>query len=310
MHFVKMHGLGNDYIYVDCFKKQIENPEQFAILMSRQHVGIGADGLILIMPAQEASCRMVMFNADGSRGKMCGNGIRCVGKYVAEHYPELTREAIIGTNDRKLTVETDSGIRHLICHYSEEITGDEGSTIQSVTVDMGQPSFFLKDVGVDVRMVHRSVIRWRDIWYSKLHIDGEELCGTGMIDGVPVSMGNPHLVTFWNELDSWPDVAGLGERLENLECFADRTNVEFVRVEDRGRIKVRVWERGSQETLACGTGACAAVAVCVTEGLTEPRVSVELPGGTLIVQCMEDMHIWMTGTATTVFEGDIDWRTV
>lgn len=301
MRFVKMQGLGNDYIFVDCFQEHIQNPEMLSVSMCRAHYGIGADGLILIMPSECADCRMIMYNADGSRGEMCGNGIRCIGKYMAEHYcGKDEREPEQAVQDRRLRIETDAGIRELTCHYDTSASGS-GRIVNSVTVDMGVPKFSLEEVGVNIQEVSRCAVRWKDIWYSKLHLPATKEWDA--LDIIPVSVGNPHAVSFWKE--AWPDVEKLGPWLEKQPCFRNRTNAEFVKVVDRSSIELRVWERGSQETLACGTGACAAVAACVLEGLTDRNVLVRLPGGHLHIQWQEDMRIWMTGPAVMVYEGNM-----
>lgn len=306
---MKMQGLGNDYIFVDCFQEHIQNPELLSVSMCRAHYGIGADGLILIMPSECADCRMIMYNADGSRGEMCGNGIRCIGKYMAEHYLADDGGRLEQETDRTLHVETDAGIRELTCHYdmtepavcSGGSSGGSARSVNSVTVDMGVPKLALEEVGVNIQEVSRCAVRWKEIWYSKLHLFAEN--GRETVDVIPVSVGNPHAVSFWK--GAWPEVEKLGPWLEKHPCFLNRTNVEFVRIVDRSSIELRVWERGSGETLACGTGACAAVTACVLEGLTDRNVLVKLPGGHLHIQWQEDMRIYMTGPAVMVYKGDM-----
>ena len=260
--FTKMHGLGNDYVYVDCTKSQPEDLNGLSKRVSDRHFGVGSDGLICICSSDVADFRMRMFNADGSEGEMCGNGIRCVGKFVYDK----------GLTDRtSITVETLGGIKKL------ELTVEKG-TVSAVTVDMGVP--------VLENAIH-------------LTVKGKDYTG------IPVSMGNPHLVTFQEEIAGL-DLEDIGPEFECCEYFPNRTNTEFVKVVDRNTLSMRVWERGSGETMACGTGACAtAVAACVS-GCSGREVTVKLLGGDLSIRWDEESgHVFMTGPAVTVFEGEL-----
>ena len=265
MKFTKMQGLGNDYVYVNLFEEKVEDPVATAIAVSDRHFGIGSDGLILIGPSDVADFEMIMYNLDGSRGEMCGNGIRCVGKYVYDHgivdHPEID-------------VATGSGIKHL------KMTVENGK-VSSVTVNMGQPE---QTSGLDETIL----------------VDGKEWKFTG------ISMGNPHAVVFVE--DPWTmDLPKIGPSFETHERFPDRTNTEFIHVVDRGHIDMRVWERGSGETLACGTGCCACAAAAMLHGIVDDRVDVKVLGGTLTIERdRTDNCIYMTGPATEVFSGEIE----
>ena len=260
MKFTKMQGIGNDYIYVNCMEQPLENPEDWAVRLSRPHFGVGSDGLVLILPSEKADFRMRMFNADGSEGKMCGNASRCIGKYVYER-------GLTGKTD--LTLETLSGMKYL--HLTVE-----AGRVTSVSVDMGAPA--VKAVG------------------AQLTAGGETYRYTD------VSVGNPHCVIFCRGIDDM-DIETPGRQIEVHENFPDRTNVEFVEIIDRNHIKMRVWERGSGETLACGTGACASVTAAVENGLCDRDVTVQLRGGPL--QIHYDGRLLMTGPAAFVFDGEI-----
>ena len=264
MKFTKMQGIGNDYVYVNCFEETVDDPSETAIRVSNRNFGIGSDGLILIKPSKTADCLMDMYNLDGSRGAMCGNGIRCVGKYVYDH----------GIVDRtEIDVETASGIRHLSLHV-------KNGRVDSVTVDMGRP--------VQTSRIGESIT-----------VCGKEYAFTG------VSMGNPHAVVFMENIEGLK-LTEIGPEFETHERFPDRTNTEFVEVIDRTHVNMRVWERGSGETLACGTGACAAAVACVLNGKTEEKVDVKLLGGTLsIFWDREKDTVYMTGPAVEVFHGEI-----
>lgn len=254
-----MHGIGNDYVYVDCTKTQIDNPQQLSREVSPRHTGIGADGLILILPSEKADFKMRIFNADGSEAMMCGNGSRCVGKYVYDH----------GLTDRtKLTLETLSGVKYLTLHISEA-TGK----VDNVTVDMGEPDLTQPE---------------------------------GLPDSLTaVSMGNPHAVMFLNHQPDDAHVLGQGPELERHPCFPDRANIEFAHVVSPSEIEMRVWERGSGETMACGTGACATAVAAAHRGLTGREVTIHLRGGDLhIVWDPATNHVLMTGPATEVFSGN------
>lgn len=279
MKFTKMHGLGNDYIYVDGFHENVENPSLVAKKLSDRHMGVGSDGLVLILPSDVADFKMRMFNADGSEAEMCGNAIRCVAKYVVDR--EMTQK-------KSLTIETLAGIKSL-----QVFTGKE-NRVELVTVDMGEPIFNSPDM---VLSQEGSALKQ------------EVFAGGTKYELTCVSMGNPHGVHFVSSVDNFP-VHEIGSMLEINPVFPNRINVEFIEVVDSQNLKMRVWERGAGETMACGTGACAAlVAACVNEH-TERTVTVHLLGGPLQISWKEDNHVWMTGPAVTVFEGVIDLEAI
>lgn len=270
--FTKMHGLGNDYIYINCLEGAPRDPASLAVEMSDRHKGVGADGIILIMDSNVADFKMRMFNADGSEGKMCGNACRCIGKYVYEH----------GLTDKQiLRLETLSGIKILSLDV-------KAGKVEAVTVDMGEPV-------IDSPLV--PVISDRP---SVINAPVDTSAGEVRINAV--SMGNPHGVIFVEDLAK-VDVHTLGRELELHPMWPDRANIEFAQVMSNDRIRMRVWERGSGETLACGTGACATVVAAAINGLTSREVSVELLGGTLEIDWGDDGHVYMKGGATTVFTG-------
>ena len=276
--FTKMHGIGNDYVYVDAFRSSLDDPSEVARAVSPRRTGVGSDGLILIAPSDRADCRMEMYNADGSRGEMCGNGIRCVGKYAYDH--GIVRAETI-------RVETDAGIKELALRV-------ENGRVSSVTVDMGPPELepAALPMTADQPLVDASV-RMAD---QDLQITA-------------VSMGNPHCVIFVDATDTAP-VTTIGPRIERDPLFPRGVNVEFVEVlgpAPSERLRMRVWERGSGETAACGTGACAvAVAAHLTSRGTR-HVDVELLGGHLDIEWREsDGHVYMTGPAAEVFTGEIE----
>lgn len=260
--FAKMHGAGNDYIYVDTTKYPIADPEKKAVEWSRFHTGIGSDGLILIGASDKADFSMRIFNADGSEAMMCGNGSRCVGKYVYEY----------GLTDKtEITLDTLSGIKILKLHIKEK-------KVTAVTVDMGSP-------------LENSSIQFGDEFPFK---------------STQVSMGNPHLVTFVDDI-SQINLPEIGPKLENYHLFPDRTNVEFAQVTGKDTIRMRVWERGSGITQACGTGACATAVAAYINGLTGRKSDIIMDGGTVTVEWEETSgHILMTGPATKVFDGEIE----
>lgn len=275
--FHKMHGIGNDYIFIDCFESEIENPESLAIKLSDRHFGVGSDGVILIKPSNKADCFMDMYNADGSRGKMCGNGIRCVAKYLYK------KNIIEGPN---LTIDTLSGVKKLTLNICDEKLVD-------ITVDMGIPKLIPADIPILTET-------------DNPVIDFQVTIGSNTNSITCVSMGNPHSVIFVEDVNEAP-VEEFGTALENYHIFPEKTNVEFIQIIDEENIKMRVWERGSGETLACGTGACAAVVACFLNKLTGRRVNVSLPGGKLKIFWDEKTDIvYMTGTATYVYEGIVD----
>ena len=276
MKFTKMHGLGNDYVYVDCTKEMLEGPAKIAEAVSDRHTGIGSDGLILICPSDCADFRMDMYNADGSRGEMCGNGIRCVGKYVYDY----------GLTDKTfLTVETLGGIKKL------DLTTEEGK-VTMVRVDMGEPVLFPADIPV--------LFGGENVIDAPISVNGNEYRVTC------VSMGNPHAVLFTDEVAGL-DLASIGPFFENHEKFPNRINTEFARVIDRHTVEMRVWERGSGETMACGTGACATAVASVLNGLAESPVTVKLLGGDLKIEWEgPGKPVFMTGPAVKVFDGEIN----
>ena len=276
MRFTKMQGLGNDYVYVDCFKETVEDPSKLAKVISDRHFGVGSDGLILICPSDKADFEMKMYNADGSRGEMCGNGIRCVAKYVYDY----------GLTDKThISVETLGGIKYL------DLTVENGK-VALVKVDMGSP--ILTPAQVPVIADGESAV-------------DEPIC----VDGVEyrmtcVSMGNPHAVVYMEDVDNL-DIEKIGPSFENHERFPNRVNTEFVKVLDRKTAQMRVWERGSGETLACGTGACAVAVACILNGLTDNIVRVKLLGGDLLIEWDQEKDtVYMTGPAEVVFDGE--WK--
>jgi diaminopimelate epimerase len=276
--FTKMHGIGNDYVYVNAFETSLSDPAAVARAVSPRHTGIGSDGLILIAPSGIADVRMEMYNADGSRGEMCGNGIRCVAKFAYEH--GLARRP-------ELRVETDAGVKTLTLAVRD-------GRVESVTVDMGAPD--LSPTALPLASEARLVD-------APFEIDGESLRITC------VSMGNPHCVLFVDSTERAP-VTTLGPRIETHPLFPRRVNVEFVEplgTIPTGRLRMRVWERGSGETAACGTGACAVVVAAHLTGRGRRRTDVELLGGDLAIEWSEaDDHVYMTGSATEVFSGEIE----
>lgn len=275
MKFTKMQGLGNDYVYVNCFQEKIENPAELARFVSNRHFGVGADGLILIKPTPLADCEMEMYNADGSQGAMCGNGIRCVAKYAYD-YGLVNKETI--------TVNTKSGIKTL------ELTVENGK-VSRVKVNMGAP--ILEAQKIPILCQKDQAVQ------MPLEVDGKTYLITG------VSMGNPHAVVCVEDVKGL-NLTELGPKFENHPAFPDRVNTEFIRVLDRSTVEMRVWERGSGETLACGTGACAVAVACILNGYTDERVTVKLLGGDLdIYWDRSENLVYMTGPAVTVFDGEL-----
>lgn len=276
MKFTKMHGIGNDYVYVNCFKETVENPSEVAIKVSNRHFGIGSDGLILIKPSEVADGKMEMYNADGSQGAMCGNGIRCVAKYMYDY----------GITDKtSISVETKSGIKYL------DLTLKNGK-VDTVKVNMGAPILKASEIPV--------VSKKEQVISELVTVDGKEWKITC------VSMGNPHAITYIDDVKHL-EIEKIGPKFENHAIFPDRVNTEFVHVIDRNTVEMRVWERGSGETYACGTGACAVAVSSILNGLTEEEVTVKLLGGDLkIFWDRKENRVYMTGSATTVFDGEID----
>ena len=262
MNFTKMQGIGNDYIYVNCFEETVTDPETVAKKISDRHFGVGSDGLVLICPDAEADFRMRMFNSDGSESEMCGNATRCIGKYVYER----------GLTDKTdISLMTGAGLKIL------KINAIQGQ-VESVRVDMGVPE--VQETGETVRAGDREFAFTR------------------------VSMGNPHAVIFQDEVDGF-DVAGYGSRIEQDPLFPNRTNTEFAKVMGRDRIRMRVWERGAGETLACGTGACATLVAAVVNDLTDRKAYLDLNGGTLLIEWDEKTgHVFQEGPAEFVFDGE------
>ena len=276
MKFTKMHGLGNDYVYVNCFEEKIDNPPAVARFVSDRHFGIGSDGLIMINPSKTADFEMEMYNADGSRGEMCGNGIRCVAKYVYDYRL---------TDKTQISVETLGGIKYL------DLAVEDGK-VSLVKVDMGKPE--LEADLIPIISEREQVID------EPIEVDGKEYHMTG------VSMGNPHAVIYVDDVKGL-DLEKIGPKFENHERFPKRINTEFVHCIDRQTVEMRVWERGSGETLACGTGACAVAVSSILNNLTDTQVTVKLLGGDLQIEWdREKDRVFMTGPATVVFDGVID----
>lgn len=275
MKFTKMQGCGNDYIYVNCLEETVREPERTAVYVSDRHFGIGSDGLILICPSEKADFRMAMYNADGSEGKMCGNGVRCIAKYVYDYGL---------TNKRQISIETLGGIKYL------DLTV-EGGKVTRVKVDMGSPVFKPGDIPVRAdgeRFVNEPVV-----------VDDREYRVTA------ISMGNPHAVVFVEDTESLT-MEKIGPKFELHQMFPDRINTEFVQVLNKKEVNMRVWERGSGETLACGTGACATVVACVLNGFTDNEITVHLLGGDLLLNYDREREtVWMTGPAAVVCDGTI-----
>lgn len=276
MHFTKMHGIGNDYVYVNCLEERVDNPHEVAKWVSDRHFGIGSDGLILIKTSDKADFYMEMYNADGSEGKMCGNGIRCVAKYVFDN----------GMTDKtSITIETLAGIKTL------QII-PEGGKAKLVRVNMGKPELRLENIP--------AVFEGETCIDCPITVDGKEYHVTC------VSMGNPHAVVYMDDVEHLK-IEETGPMFEHHEKFPDRVNAEFVEIIDRRTLKMRVWERGAGETYACGTGACAVAVASVLNGYADDEVTVQLLGGNLEIHWdREEDAVYMTGPAQTVFEGDID----
>lgn len=284
MKFTKMHGCGNDYVYVDCTKEVIPDIAATAVRVSDRHFGIGSDGLILIKSSEVADFEMDMYNADGSRGKMCGNGIRCVAKYVYDHGL---------TNKTEITVDTQAGIKTL------QLTVCDGK-VSKVRVDMGEPVLIPQEIPVKASVLGLADDRREAIVAQPFTVANSSYNITC------VSMGNPHCITFIDEdVRSFP-LEAVGSLFEKHELFPEGVNTEFVNIIDKEHLRMRVWERGSGETLACGTGACAVAVASYLNGFTGRKVDVELMGGHLeIVYDAVTNHVFMTGPATEVFSGEI-----
>ncbi len=276
LKFTKMHGIGNDYVYLDCTASRPDNIEDLARRISDRHTGVGGDGLVLILPSDIADFKMRMFNADGSEGRMCGNASRCIGKYVYDR----------GLTDREeITLETLSGVKHL------KLTPGADGKVESVTVDMGEPEFIPELIPV---LADRNLA-------IPAEADGGEI-----LEINAVSTGNPHGVVFVDDLEAFGErVRTAGPILENHPIWPERANIEFAQVLSPADIRMRVWERGSGETMACGTGACAAAVAAAVTGRAGREVNVHLLGGDLLIRWDEaSNHIFMTGPATIVFDGE------
>ena len=277
--FSKMHGIGNDYIYINCFKETVTDPEKLSVFLSDVRFGVGSDGLVLILPSEVADFRMRIFNADGSEAMMCGNATRCIGKYVYD----------MGMTDKtEISLETNSGIKYLTLYP------DANNKIESVKVDMGKAILVPREIPVNSDL-ERFIAQ-------PVTLDGKEYAMTC------VSMGNPHAVVFLPEVDSL-DLEKIGPSFEHHKLFPDRVNTEFVRVIDDHTLQMRVWERGSGETFACGTGTCATVVAAVLNGFCkkEEEILVHLRGGDLRIIYHEDDTVTMIGPATYVFEGKMEY---
>ncbi len=276
MRFTKMHGAGNDYIYVNCFEENVYDPQKVAKFVSDRHFGIGSDGLVLIMPSNITDFKMRMFNSDGSEAEMCGNAIRCVGKYVYDN--RLTDKKEIG-------IETLAGVKYLTLNVRDQ-------KVETVRVDMGEPILIPKHIPVNSDM---------ELFKSQpVYVLDKEFLVTC------VSMGNPHAVSYVEDTDKF-DLYKYGPIMETHPLYPKKINAEFVQVIDRTTLKMRVWERGAGETLACGTGACAVLVASVLNDMSERKAKIILLGGELTIEwdCATG-HIFMTGPATEVFKGEID----
>ena len=275
MKFTKMEGLGNDYVYVNCFLETVDNPSEVAKKVSDRHFGIGSDGVILIKPSEVADFRMDMYNADGSQAEMCGNGIRCVAKYVYDY----------GLTDKtSISIETLAGIKYLDLQVTD-------GKVSLITVNMGSPELIPDKIPV--------ISDSKRVVDEPIEVDGTTYKMTC------VSMGNPHCIVFVEDTASFP-LETVGPLFENHERFPKRVNTEFIQLLDRKTVNMRVWERGSGETLACGTGACASAVACILNGLTEDEITLHLLGGDLIVRWdQQDNLVYMTGPAQVVFDGEI-----
>ncbi len=277
-NFTKMHGAGNDYIYFNCFEQEIENPTELSIKLSDRNFSIGGDGIILVCPSDIADAKMRMFNLDGSEGKMCGNGIRCVGKFLYDYN-------LVDTSKEEVTIETLSGVKTLKVFK-------ENGIVKTLRVDMGKAELNPINIPVDIKK--------DKIINEEIEIDNEKYKMTC------VSMGNPHAVVFMKDIDNIV-IEKIGPKFENNKLFPERINTEFVEILDEKTIKMRVWERGSGETLACGTGACAVAVAAVENGIAKRNedITIKLKGGDLVIR-YTDETVFMTGPADNVFEGTIE----
>lgn len=278
MKFTKMHGIGNDYIYFNGFETEIQDPNSLSVKLSNRHFSIGGDGIVIILPSKVADFRMRMFNADGSEGKMCGNASRCIGKYVYEK----------GLTDKTdITLETLSGIKYL------HLNTDKNNRVESVSVQMGKAEFAAEKVPV--------IAETPEVINAPLHVADANWYITC------VSVGNPHCVTFVENVKDIP-LEKIGPQFENFKAFPERINTEFVRVIDDTTLEMRVWERGSGETMACGTGACAVASAAVKNGIcpAETPITVKLLGGDLKITVSKNFDVLMEGGASFAFEGEVE----
>ncbi|MFP4521753.1 MAG: diaminopimelate epimerase [Fibrobacterota bacterium] len=274
MKFTKMHGIGNDYVFVDCFKNDVPDPAAVARYVSHRHFGIGSDGLILIKPSDRGDAAMEMYNSDGSRAEMCGNGIRCVAKYVYDHGISVKED---------LVIETDAGLMPLKLNIS-------GDKAESIKVNMGMPMFAPEKIPVKI---------------EALKLVNHEIMVSGRAFSITcVGMGNPHCVIYVDDVSDFP-VHEYGPVIENMDMFPERTNVEFVEVIESGEVRQRTWERGSGETWACGTGASAVCAAGVATGRTGKKLLNHLTGGDLVLEWEQGGPVFMEGPAVEVFSGEI-----
>ena len=289
MKFTKMHGIGNDYVYVNCFKETVKDPSAVAKFVSARHFGIGSDGLILIKPSEKADFEMEMYNADGSRSEMCGNGIRCVAKYVYDK----------GLTDKKdITIVSAGKIKYLKLTVEGKTATDRGQ-VTLVQVNMGNPILAPAEVPVTVEATQETA-DGPAVVNAPIMVDDTEYHMTC------VSMGNPHAIVFMEGVKDL-DIEKIGPKFEHHTCFPNRTNTEFVEILDRKNVFMRVWERGTGETLACGTGCCATAVACVLNGLTDEEITVKLLGGELHIKWdRKENLVYMTGPAKIVFEGEVD----
>jgi diaminopimelate epimerase len=278
LKFTKMHGTGNDYVYVNGFEEKIDNPSEVAIKISDRHFSVGSDGLIIVAPSEVADVRMIMFNADGSEGKMCGNGIRCVAKYAYDHKI---------TDKKEMTIETASGIKNIV------VTVDKDDKVEYAYVNMGKAN--LKPTDIPMRVEGDSFID------KEVEVSGKTYRATA------VSMGNPHLVIFTKGIDDLK-LDEIGPYFENYELFPEKVNTEFVEIIDKNNFKMRVYERGSGETMSCGTGTCAVTVAAVLNGYAKygEEVTIHIRGGELKDTYYEDGTVIMKGLATHVFDGEIE----
>lgn len=294
MNFTKMQGIGNDYIYVNSFNETVNNSTEAAIFLSDRHFGVGGDGLVLIGPSQTADFKMSIFNADGSEAEMCGNAIRCVGKYVYDN--KLT-------DKKEITIETLSGIKKVFLFVNDS------NICTSAKVNMGEPILDTKLIPViwdEERLINQFV----PLESTLKNTDHGRVMGKDLIKLTSVSMGNPHAVIFLESMEELEelDIEKEGPKIENSKLFPNRTNTEFIYIIDRNNIRMRVWERGSGETLACGTGACAALVASVLNGYSDRKATVQLNGGNLLIEWDEASNsVFMTGPCEKVFDGSIDF---